>query len=98
MSIASQPKPNPEWPSYPDANAGTPGQQVPDHDHDHAVETGTKHGGHGWMMALMCLPLIAIGLWQWVSGAGFGSLLGGLACFGMMAAMHLGMGRSSHRH
>jgi len=49
------------------------------------------------MMLLMCLPLVAIGVWQFASGAGFGALLGGLACFGMMAVMHLGMG-SSHRH
>jgi hypothetical protein len=49
------------------------------------------------MMLLMCLPLVAIGLWQFANGGGWGSLLGGLACFGMMAVMHLGMG-SSHRH
>jgi hypothetical protein len=49
------------------------------------------------MMLLMCLPLVAIGLWQFATGGGWVALIGGLACFGMMAVMHLGMG-SSHRH
>lgn len=83
-----------EWPHYPDPGAASSGPRA----HDHNAPSPAKRGGHGWMMALMCLPLVAIGVWQWISGAGIGALIGGLACFGMMAVMHWGMGGSSHRH
>jgi hypothetical protein len=50
------------------------------------------------MMLLMCAPLVLIGIWALVSGAGGGALIGGLLCMGMMAFMHLGMGGKGHRH
>ena len=47
----------------------------------------------------MCLPLVAVGIWSFASGANPGGLIAGLLCMGMMAVMHLGMGRGkSHRH
>lgn len=99
MSVNNQEKASPQWPTYPDP-ATEADRAVDDHE-PHTPPEGSqrasKHGGHRWMMLLMCLPLVAIGLWQFANGGGWGSLLGGLACFGMMAVMHLGMG-SSHRH
>ncbi|HQZ84901.1 MAG TPA: hypothetical protein PLB21_04640 [Actinomycetota bacterium] len=98
MSLNSQEKTSGEWPTYPDESAAADRAA---HDHDHETKThseGTSgHSGHRWMMLLMCLPLVAIGVWQFASGGGWAALLGGLACFAMMAVMHLGMG-SSHRH
>lgn len=101
MSLDNPQKSTQEWPHYPDPGAATSEPEVHDHDAHGPAKRGGHggtHGGHGWMMALMCLPLVAIGIWQWVGGAGIGALVGGLACFGMMAVMHLGMGGSSHRH
>ena len=100
MSVDNQSKSSPPWANYPDAET-SPDRSFPDqashagHQADHS-EHGSR-GGHGWMMLLMCVPLVAIGLWQFFSGGGLAPLLGGLVCFGMMALMHLGMG-SSHRH
>jgi hypothetical protein len=97
MSVGNQGKPSTPWANYPDPEASSDGS-VPDEERHPAHQSShSKHGGHGWMMLLMCLPLVGIGLWQFASGAGLGPLLGGLACFGMMAVMHLGMG-SSRRH
>lgn len=94
MSVDNPQRPTQEWPHYPDPGAANSEPEI----HDHTAHPPAKHGGHGWMMALMCLPLVAIGIWQWANGAGIGPLIGGLACFGMMAVMHLGMGGSTHRH
>ncbi|MCC2592512.1 hypothetical protein LKO27_03635 [Tessaracoccus sp. OS52] len=66
--------------------AGTPAE------HRHS-----SHGGHKWHMLLMCLPLVAIGLWSLFSGGGGRGLLVGLACMAMMMVMHKFMG-SGHRH
>ena len=99
MSVNNQEKASPKWPTYADP-APAADRAFDDHD-PHARPEGPegapKHGGHRWMMLLMCLPLVAIGLWQFANGGGWVALLSGLACFGMMAVMHLGMG-SSHRH
>ena len=54
-------------------------------------------GGHMWHMLLMCLPLIALGLWSLLSGGGAGALIAGLLCAGMMLFMHGNMG-SRHKH
>lgn len=96
MSLNNQEKPSPEWSTYPDQPVAAD-QAVDDHDGHGSPEGASKHGGHRWMMVLMCLPLVAIGLWQFATGGGWAALLGGLGCFAMMAVMHLGMG-SSHRH
>lgn len=71
-----------------------------DHDHDHDHD----HGGHGtmghahmWMMALLCLPLLAIGFWSLATGGGPGRLLAALPCVAMMGVMHLMMD-GGHRH
>ena len=99
MSVNNQEKASPQWPTYPDPDtAADRAAEVHDqHTPPEGPQGASKHGGHRWMMVLMCLPLVAIGLWQFANGGGWGSLLGGLACFGMMAVMHLGMG-SAHRH
>lgn len=100
MSVNNQEKQSPEWSTYPGPASATSNQTAHDHDpqtHPEVPQGASKHGGHRWMMLLMCLPLVAIGLWQFATGGGWVALIGGLACFGMMAVMHLGMG-SSHRH
>jgi hypothetical protein len=100
VSVNNQEKASPEWSTYPDREAAAADRTVDDHDqhaHPEGHQGASKHGGHRWMMLLMCLPLVAIGLWVLATGGGWGSLLGGLVCFGMMAVMHLGMG-SSHKH
>jgi len=50
-----------------------------------------------WMMLVMCLPLVAVGLWSLVNGGGVGRLLGGVACMAMMMLMHRSSG-TGHRH
>lgn len=100
MSLNSQEKATPEWSSYPDTAASGPDRSVQDNDPGKLAndrQEASRHGGHRWMMLLMCLPLVAFGLWQFAAGGGWAPLLGGLGCFAMMAVMHLGMG-SSHRH
>lgn len=100
MSVNNQEKQSPEWSTYPGPDSAETDQTAQDHDphtHPGGSQGAAKHGGHRWMMVLMCLPLVAIGLWQFANGGGWGALIGGLVCFGMMAVMHLGMG-SSHRH
>ena len=37
-----------------------------------------------WHMLLMCLPLIAFGLWSLFSGGGAGALIGGLLALGLI--------------
>lgn len=97
MSVHSQEKTPPEWTAYPDPASGAADRSVHDQDPQPHPPAAVTHGGHRWMMLLMCLPLVGIGLWQFATGGGWTALLGGLACFAMMAVMHLGMG-SSHRH
>lgn len=100
MSVNNQEKQSSEWPTYPGPGAAEIDRTAQDQDsrtQPVGHQVAPKHGGHRWMMLLMCLPLVAIGLWQFASGGGWGALIGGLVCFGMMAVMHLGMG-SSHRH
>ncbi|GAA2181187.1 hypothetical protein GCM10009785_15060 [Brooklawnia cerclae] len=53
---------------------------------------------HKWMMLLMCVPLVLIGIWQFATGGGAAGLFGGLACMGMMLAMHAVMGGAGHQH
>lgn len=100
MSVNNQEKALPEWSTYPGPTPAEVDRSADDHDshtHPQGPQQASGHGGHLWMMLLMCLPLVAIGLWQFAIGGGWRALLGGLACFAMMAVMHLGMG-SSHRH
>lgn len=61
---------------------------------------GHKHrrSGHMWMMMLMCLPLLAVGIWSFLSGTNPSGLIAGLLCIGMMAVMHLGMGHGRNHH
>lgn len=97
MSVHNQEKTPPEWSAYPDQASAAADRSVQDQDPQAHPHDAPTHGGHRWMMLLMCLPLVAIGLWQFATGGGWAALLGGLGCFAMMAVMHLGMG-SSHRH
>lgn len=60
-------------------------------------QSPTRHRGHHLHMLLMCLPLVALGLWSLTRGAGGGTLIVGLACMGMMLFMHR-MPGSRHRH
>ncbi|MCA0252784.1 MAG: hypothetical protein LCH76_10950 [Actinobacteria bacterium] len=87
------------WTNYATERTPAPGEpQDPSGHHADSHGGGTGHGGHRWMMLLMCAPLVLIGIWALVSGAGGGALIGGLLCMGMMAFMHLGMGGKGHRH
>lgn len=101
MSVDNQ-QPAQSWPGYPKpgttSGPGTTSDPGLLH-HPEAPATAPRRtmGGHGWMMLLMCVPLVAIGLWQLATGAGFQGLIGGLMCFGMMAAMHVLVGRN-HKH
>lgn len=56
-----------------------------------------RHGAHMWLMLLMCVPMVAVGLWSFASGNPRG-LVSGLLCMGMMAVMHFVMGRKGHSH
>ena len=48
----------------------------------------TVRGGHGWMMLICCVPMVAIVVLLVVSGiAGSGALLFAVGCVAMMAAM-----------
>ena len=84
MSVNNQEKTSPEWSSYPDPASAAADRTV----HDRAPATppqgphASKHGGHCWMMLLMCLPLVGIGFWQFATGGGWVALIAGLACFG----------------
>jgi hypothetical protein len=56
------------------------------------------HGGHGWMMLICCVPMVAIVVLLAFTGvAGSGAILGALLCMGMMAAMMVMM-PGDHRH
>ncbi|WOQ16690.1 DUF2933 domain-containing protein [Raineyella sp. W15-4] len=51
------------------------------------------HGGHLWMMLVMCVPVVGVsGYLILFRGAGLGTLVPALLCVGMMLFMHLGMG------
>lgn len=67
---------------------------------DHTLH-GSAHQSHGgshkWMMLVMCLPLVAVGIWSLVNGGGVGRLIAGLACMAMMMLMHRSTG-TGHRH
>lgn len=77
VSVNNQEKASPEWSTYPDPASVAADRTVHDHD-QHTDPQGphgaSNHGGHRWMMLLMCLPLVAIGLWQFATGGGWGAL------------------------
>lgn len=73
-----------EWNPYPPTQAApVPAPSQPSH---------AGQGMHKWMMALMCVPLVLLGLWTLINGGGGGGLIGGLLCMGMMMVMHQFMG------
>lgn len=88
------PDAGPDRPLDPPLAAATP------HDHSGSQITPQKghDGSHKWMMLLMCLPLVAIGVWTLASGGGTGTLASGLACMAMMFVMHRAMGGNAHQH
>ncbi len=56
-------------------------------------------GGHGWLMALMCLPMLAIGIVLVATGVVGGSFLFlGIGCFAMMMLMMRGMDHGGMNH
>lgn len=97
MSINNQEQPTRSWASYP-----APGTSTDPHAPDRPVPSPgpgnrPQAGGHKWMMLLMCVPLVAFGIWQFVAGGDLRGLIAGVMCFAMMAVMHLSMG-GSHKH
>lgn len=92
-----------EWSTAPPAEQAVSGQMGPTSSRSPADHTlhGSAHASHGgshmWMMLVMCLPLVAVGLWSLVNGGGVGRLLGGVACMAMMMLMHRSSG-TGHRH
>lgn len=97
MAINSHTHPHHDqnWTNY--AGPEQPGPQHPGEPSEQPNPHGS-HQEHNWMMLLMCIPLVAIGIWLLATGAGAGALISGVICMAMMAVMHLGMGRSGHRH
>lgn len=77
---------------HPDRHVGQEPESRPSPlPHDHGDRTG--HGGHGWMMALMCAPMLIIAMVLVATGtAGAGSIVVALGCMLMMAVMMRGMG------
>jgi hypothetical protein len=90
------PRPQPRGSSYPAhySGTGTPsdaaGFTVPPaehtgHDPHHATQ---PQGGHGLMMLVCCIPMVAVVVLLVVSGtASAGALVWALGCVVMMAAM-----------
>lgn len=71
--------------------------QVPHHD-GHPAEQLRGHGGHGWAMWLMCLPMLLIfGLLLLSGSVGLGAAVYALVCLGMMAVMMLFMQHGTRR-
>lgn len=48
------------------------------------------HCGHGWMMIVCCIPMLAIGFAILASGAGVGFLIFAVMCTLMMVMMMMG--------
>ncbi|MDE3076866.1 MAG: hypothetical protein KGJ86_15730 [Chloroflexota bacterium] len=64
---------------------------------EHTGHQAGSRGGHGWMMIVCCIPMLAIAVALVVSGvvsAGF--LIVALACVALMALMM--RGTSGHTH
>lgn len=80
-----------DYRAYPRTYERQPLAEAP-HEATETAGHSQGHGMHKWMMLLMCIPLVAIGLWTVINGGGFGGLVSGLLCMGMMMAMHLFMG------
>ncbi len=58
-----------------------------------------KRGGHGWMMIVCCIPMLAIAVLLVATGvASAGFLFFAVACTAMMAMMMRGMSGSGGRH
>lgn len=52
-----------------------------------------RHGGHGWMMILCCVPMLAIALALVLTGVvPVGFVIAAVACTAMMAVMMVGVG------
>lgn len=61
-------------------------------------EAHERHGGHGLMMMICCIPMILIAVLLVATGiAGSGALLWALGCVAMMAVMMFAMG-GGHDH
>ena len=58
-----------------------------------------SHGGHGWLMIVCCIPMLAIAVVLVATGVvSVGFLFVALACVAMMALMMQGMsGEDDHR-
>lgn len=60
-------------------------------------QSHSAHRGHHLHMLLMCIPIVALGLWSLSRGGGVGTLIVGLVCMAIMFFMHRRPG-SGHRH
>lgn len=66
---------------------------------DHLNQSGGQgHNGHGWMMLICCVPMLAIAIALVALGVVSPAfILLALLCVGMMALMMVGMGGSDHK-
>jgi len=74
---------------------------APNHERDTTTAPPmTKHGGHGWMMMICCVPMVAIAIALVAAGAVSPSFLFAAgACVAMMAVMMRGMDHGGgHNH
>lgn len=75
---------------------------VHSHDsHDSAShdEAPSARRGHGWMMLVCCIPVVAIAVALAIVGVlSVGFLVFAIACTSMMALMMVGMSRDGHEH
>lgn len=59
---------------------------------------GPGHPGHGWMMLICCVPMLAIAIALVALGVVSPAfILLALLCVGMMALMMVGMGGAGHK-
>lgn len=78
----------PQWPYSTEAPATS---ETHHSGHDPDSEHGA-HGGHGLMMIICCIPMLAIaGLLVLTGVAGSGIIISALLCTAMMAAMMFAM-------
>lgn len=93
------PRPDSHGRTYPESPATT----GPTHHAGQEPDGGADgvHGGHGLMMLVCCIPMLAIaGLLLLTGAAGSGVILAALLCTAMMAAMMFAMpgGHGGHGH
>jgi hypothetical protein len=80
-----------EWP-YSTESSATPETRQAGHEPDTDEGVHGAHGGHGWMMIVCCIPMLAIAGLLFLTGvAGSGIIFSALLCTAMMTAMMFAM-------